>query len=522
MPRLLRLVLLAVAVTVLAVACSGDDDDGQAAPTIEPDEAVADATATPAATATATAEPTASPVPSPTPESLPFRVPAVALLDGGDGPQPPLPNPPVDEGWTLEEYSIAGTATSYVDDGPTDDDGFWDASEGEPADFKTRLLVRRPPADRFSGVVLVEWLNVTSGADTAPDYGFLSEEILRRGHAYVGVSAQSVAVDGSDREFLGAGLIDTRGLVVRDPERYGDLVHPGDAWAYDIFTQAGAAAAGLGDLGILGDLEPQHVIALGESQSAAFMTGYVNAVHPLVGLYDGFLIHSRGAGAPNAAAERLDFIDGGVRVRTDLDAPVFIFEAETDVSLLNYQAARQDDTDLIRVWEVAGTAHADAYTLAASGGVPRDPSLGAFIGCGLINDGPHHETLQAALFHLVAWVVDGTAPPTSPRLELDEDGQIARDERGIGLGGIRTPPVDVPLRILSGDPSSDEGACFLFGLTIDVEPETIAEWYSGLDDFVSRLEDAAAAAVEAGWLLPEDAEVMIAEETERARSLGLG
>ena len=41
------------------------------------------------------------------------------------------------------------------------------------------------------------------------------------------------------------------------------------------------------------------MIAVGESQSAAFLTTLANAVHPLDPVFDGFLIHSRGAnGAP--------------------------------------------------------------------------------------------------------------------------------------------------------------------------------------------------------------------------------
>ena len=44
---------------------------------------------------------------------------------------------------------------------------------------------------------------------------------------------------------------------------------------------------------------PQHVVALGESQSAMFLTTYINAVDPLAQVYDGFLVHSRfGSAAP--------------------------------------------------------------------------------------------------------------------------------------------------------------------------------------------------------------------------------
>ena len=57
------------------------------------------------------------------------------------------------------------------------------------------MIVRRPqdPA-RFSGTVVVEWLNVTIGRDGDPSWGYAAEEIIREGHAWVGVSAQQTGV----------------------------------------------------------------------------------------------------------------------------------------------------------------------------------------------------------------------------------------------------------------------------------------------------------------------------------------
>ena len=40
---------------------------------------------------------------------------------------------------------------------------------------------------------------MSSGQDAAPDWTYLGEEILRRGHAWVGVSAQYVGVEGGRR-----------------------------------------------------------------------------------------------------------------------------------------------------------------------------------------------------------------------------------------------------------------------------------------------------------------------------------
>ena len=515
-----RLIGLMVATALVMGACAGDDDDAADEPVAaEPTETVAepDPTATPEPAPTAEPDPTATPQPEVV-ESV--RVPEVTLLPA-DGLTLPIPNVAVPDDWAVEEFAFGGTAVAYDAVGEVTPDGRWDVAEGDTADYRTRLIVRRPPAADFSGVVLVEWMNVTSGTDIATDYGFVSEEIIRSGHVWVGVSVQNVSVNGSEGDFVGGGLIDTRGLKVIDPDRYGDLTHPGDRFAYDIFTQAGAAVAGLAGMPVLGDLDASHVIAMGESQSAAFLTGYLNTAHPLVDLYDGFLVHSRGGGAPDPSGERLDFVDAAVRVRDDLDDPVFVFEAETDVVLLGFVNARQPDTEVMRTWEVAGAAHADTFTLAATAGFPRDPSLGAVIGCeNPINDGPHHETLQAAVSHLVAWVVDGTLPPTAPPLDV-VDGELLRDELGIATGGVRTPPVDVPLRILSGDPGSQGGACFLFGETRLLDEAEVAALHGTLDAYVAVLQASADAAVEAGWLLPVDAATMVEEETARAGSLGL-
>ena len=66
---------------------------------------------------------------------------------------------------------------------------------------------------------------------------------------------------------------------------------------------------------------------------------------------------------------------------------------------------------------MAGAAHADAWLLNQLGG-------GYASSCpGRLNEGPHHQTLRAALHHLVAWIGTGEAPPHSP---ADRAGRRAR------------------------------------------------------------------------------------------------
>ena len=221
----------------------------------------------------------------------------------------------------------------------------------------------RRPADatKFNGTVAVEWLNVTAGFDNAPDWSYTHTELIRSGWVWVGVSAQTVGINGGGNA-LGAALA----LKTADPVRYADLVHPGDSYSYDMFSQAGAVVRTQADV-VLAGLQPANIIAFGESQSAFRLTTYINAVAPLVNVYDGYLVHSRGAAGAPLSQEPLPAVSppDPTMIREDVSAPVLMFLAETDVvgERLGFARARQDDTDFIRTWEVPGTAHADVYNL---------------------------------------------------------------------------------------------------------------------------------------------------------------
>src|SRR5581483_9957053 len=100
-------------------------------------------------------------------------------------------------GYVQREYVASGTATSYRDDGTLTRDGRWTFAPDGQAPYRTRVLVRYPadPA-RFSGTVVVEWLNVSGGVDADPEWATLHEELIRQGDAWVGVSAQRIGVMG--------------------------------------------------------------------------------------------------------------------------------------------------------------------------------------------------------------------------------------------------------------------------------------------------------------------------------------
>ena len=82
---------------------------------------------------------------------------------------------------------------------------------------------------------------------------------------------------------------------------------------------------------------------------------------------------------------------------------------------------------------------------------------------------------------------------------------IVRDADGIALGGIRTPPVDVPVATLSGEPGPNASlACILFGTTTAFTPERIAELYPSRADYEQRYAASADTVIDQGFVLPVD------------------
>lgn len=435
-------------------------------------------------------------------------------------------------GYVEEEFFLSGTATAFTSATPLGSDGRWTAVPGDTAAYTTRVLVRRPASRRkFNGTVVVEWLNVSGGLDAAPDWIFAHSFLMREGYAWVGVSAQFVGIAGTGGP-LGLNL----SLKAINPVRYAPLEHPGDSFSYDIFSQV-AQALRAGSVGpLLGGFTAKRFIAVGESQSAFRMVTYLNAVHPLAGVYDGFLVHSRagGAAALSQAPQPAIPAPSPTFVREDVDVPVLTFQTETDLIALGSLAARQPDTERIRLWEVAGTAHGDAYQLVVgmtdagrvAADVTHEPpytTVGSgFITCGSpVNAGQQQYVLSAALSRLGRWVRSGRPPRRSaPRLEVDPGPSAAfrLDALGNVLGGIRTPAVDAPVATLSGLGQTGSSFCFLFGTTVPFDAATRAALYPTPKAYVSAVARAARAAVKAGYLLKPDARAI----REAAAASGVG
>jgi len=411
-------------------------------------------------------------------------------------------------------------------------DGKWTVAPGTvppsaPAPYTTRVVVYRPiDPKKFNGTVIVEWLNVSGLVDADPDWTQTHNELIRDGFAWVGVSAQAV---GLNQLKCPATTPPVSGCVAPgDPARYGTLSHPGDSYSYDIFSQAGRAIRD-NSAQILGGLTPKRLIAAGESQSAARMVTYIDAVQLLARVYDGYLVHSRGATPAALSQSPLAPVPAptSTLIRNDIHVPVLVFQTEFDIA--GAYTARQPDTNLFRQWEAAGTSHFDTYGLLIG---PSDtgngqgavanleamqhptniPSPGGL--CTLpINTGGAHWLLDSAVYWLNQWITKGTPPPSAPPLQIASTSPFAyaKDANGNTIGGVRTPQVDAPIAVLAGigNTAANSGLiskfCGLFGSTVPYTPAQLAALYKNHADFDVQYTLATFGALAHRYLLLPDA-----------------
>jgi len=421
-----------------------------------------------------------------------------------------LPTDLASHDYVEQEFSASGTAHAFrATSAPSD--GKWSITPTSSAPYATRILVRRPanPKD-FSGTVVVEWMNESAG-ESAPDWDYLNPQIRNAHDAWVGVSAQSLGVDGGKSLLTGGEVTGTvQGLTQQEPQRYGSLHQPGDQYSFDIYDQV---AFGLRNSAskALGPLHPHHILAVGESQSAAYLTTFADALEPHDYPYDGIFIHSRGtSGAPlDGVAITRGTAQTPLLIRADLRVPVFMSETQTDLIMLGYAPAQQPNTDRIRTWEIAGTSHADIYEVGGNASV---------LGCTTsINTGPQHVVVQAGFADFSRWVLDGTPPPDPAPFKLASTNPptLAFDSHGNVVGGVRTPAVDVPVSTLTGSaPAGTSIICSLFGTTTPFSATELTSLYGSETNYVSKYTADLDKAIAGKYLLPSERQELLAQASQ--------
>lgn len=407
-------------------------------------------------------------------------------------------------GYTEEEYFVSGEARAL---GPPDPYPVEEREDppDETAEYKTRILIYRPTNRQdFNGGVIAGWPNVTTQRDVPVMWINMYNHIMREGYVFVTISAQKVGVDNSEVD---------QDLKTWDPERYGELHHPGDSYSYDIYSQAIQAlrVRPRPNQDLLCPLNPDRVLAAGMSQSAQYLRFYVNEIQEDHQLIDGFM--------PVVTSESPQDQDD---IRDDV-VPVMWLISEDEAD-----AERRSDSGLFKLWAVAGASHVNHWwseyveALVRRDHEGKDPewneeAVGQY---GAQDDGmygvcapgydditvlasfnyfPMRYAYSAALKQLDDWVMKGEEPPSAPRFER-EDGELQHDQYGNILGGLRLPPIEVPVAFYDAIP------CFITGRTYQLGDATLQQLYPTHEEYVAQMQEATDEAVDNGYLLPADAE----------------
>lgn len=436
-----------------------------------------------------------------------------------------------EDGYVEDEHFCEGEATRFSLAEGTDYrfDGRWSVAARDRIPFRTRVLVRRPadPA-RFNGTVFVAWNNVSAGFELL---GGIGAEIIESGAAWVGASVQRVGIHGFP-------FGEPQGLAAWDAERYGSLSIDDDDASFDIFTQVAHAVGPqrrVDGTDPMDGLPVAHVIAFGASQSANRLATYHNAVQPQSAAFDGFLLLVYSGGGtrvdalgpgpslPQIPPEARAIVNllpfGSHLVRDDLAARALVLNSETEAGW--YHAVRQPDSGTLRLWEVAGAAHAGAGSADDETTAQLARDVGTLPDATVAISQPNPNTLSfrpvvdAAMHHLQEWVRSGVLPPLQDRIEFAGDPPtIVRDAHGNARGGIRLPDMEAPTATHVG--ASPDGVPDLSGSSTPFSGGLLRELYPDHQAYMDAVDRALASAVTRGYVLERDVGALRADADSRA------
>lgn len=435
-------------------------------------------------------------------------------------------------GYVEEEYFLSGFSDVYN----------WDNQKSTAAirtvnaPYTNRILVRRPAdTSKFSGNVILEVANTTSGYERQPIWQLSHDQFLRNGDVYVSVASKPVSIilfkkfnptRYADLSWANPLPVDQRGkapgwgLTKTDSTPDNE-----DGLFWDMYSQTAALVKSNQKINPLNGYAVKNVYGAGYSQSSCYLMTYINAIHPMANLangnplFDGFLL--AGGGAPTQINQDAPTPDASVVTRATV--PVIRLQTQSDFDSmppLQPLASRRPDrnlsTDRFRLYEVPGAAHGTNYLnlfsvgdtqLAVIGVKPprlsNDPSTLDF---------PFHYIVNGAFANLDLWVRKGTVPPYAGRISLDSEGNTITDEFGNAIGGVRTPYVDVPVATyiphLYHVKQLPLMAQWALGYKIPFSSERLAQLYTNKAIYIKQFVASTNELLANRWITATDAEFM--------------
>jgi hypothetical protein len=428
-------------------------------------------------------------------------------------------------GYVEEEFIMTGTANVYD---WAADGALTVKTPGVP--YGTRILVRRPgDPGRFSGDVIVEPLNAVRRFDWPWIWGYSHESFLQHGDAWVGITMpnSSAALKQFNPARYAAVSFPNPTPIACAPAGNAPVPAYEDGLRWDAISQVGA---------LLKSNVPSRPLA-GLRVAALYMTAgqspdpmtYINAIHSHANLangkpvYDGYVVKQPGnPGRINQCAPAIAAGDPRQAIKA-IDVPVIavVAQGEAPGSFPWRRADSDEPGSRFRLYEIAGGSHIE---WASYKGFPllQDQAAAGIMPAGTA-DWPFAAkcdpdipldvvpimsyAFDAAFANLQQWVRKGTPAPRATRLELKDAGtpqaSVVTDQAGNGIGGVRTPYVDVPVATYFAT-STGPGNCREMGHKVDFDAARIRTLHGSEKDYAARVAQSADRLVKERWLTDAD------------------
>lgn len=292
------------------------------------------------------------------------------------------------------------------------------------------------------------------------------------------------------------------------------------------------------------ELNPRTIVLTGWSQSACYLIRYLNDIAYLGrehSVFDGFLA----AGAPRYFPVPLNQYETLRCAQNDkvqiqkVKEPCIVLQTESENAILGaYQTVRNDGDErdyMCRHYDIAGASHGTVYSLIEYYEKDEDlDRIGFRFGYPGQNEEPNNYPLEipvGAMFrNLFYWIDTGVAPQPCDRIRADSSGENVKDALGISVGGIRTCLLDYPTGSFCNysDKKAGGSAVYpdadkdvLFGHEEPFPGQMLRKMYGSLDNYRKLCTEHTLSQVMKGFVVREDAELLIEKAMERAVRRGL-
>lgn len=440
-------------------------------------------------------------------------------------------------GYVEEEYFLSGTANVYEGDDEL-------KVKHQQLPYKNRILVRKPSPEKFSGRIIVDIYNASNGYDIEDVWRRSYQYIMENNHIYIGVTSKPINVwsmknfDYKRYESLNwaskekASMPSTVNQSMSIPGTEEGLV-------WDILSQVGTLIR-KGNPFFLEGYDIKNVYLTGQSQSGMYLNTYVYFFHKYLNeIFDGYL-NVVGTGTMRDLNQYENpsvlFSVREQLVPTELETPMLFISAHGDINLFNQFGDRDkvlkeiDETyEKMRHYEVTSSPHTDP----ASPLIPNNSEIVKTKNPPKILDGEYNYVVNdiqlayyvnSALELLHNWAVDDIEPPANLYIERHEDGSTIEDEYGNGVGGLRSPYIDVPIatyhpNAIADSSQIDQSVGNVNGSMTFFDSDKLESLYDSAEDYLTQFKASVEEQVEDGWLLEADADRMIEWSQEQTKKL---